>query len=351
MKLNDLIYQSGEWLKGTGPNSEMVMSSRVRLARNLDGMPFAHWARRDKQLAVMSLVRPAIESTKILKTSLFIDLNELNSLDRQFLLERHLISHELAEGKGVRAVVIGEREMVSIMVNEEDHLRLQCIQSGLQLTDAWRLMDRIESELDAKLKFAFSRNWGYLTACPTNAGTGMRASVMLHLPSMVLTKQMARVLQAITKLGLVARGLYGEGTEPSGNYFQISNQVTLGQSEEEIIDNIERVIKQIIGHEENARKSLLSKGRRQLEDRVFRAYGILKNVRIIDSTETINLLSALRLGVDLGLTKDVRRQTLNELFIITQPAHLQKIHGKTLTPGQRDMKRAELIRERLKKSK
>lgn len=351
MKLDDLIHQTGEWLKGQGPNSEIVMSSRVRLARNIDGLPFSHRASQEKQAEIISLSRPAIESINFLKNSSFIDLNELGPLDRQFLRERHLISHELAESKGMKAVVVGERELVSIMINEEDHLRLQAIESGLQLMDAWHLIDRIESELDAKLKFAFSKEWGYLTACPTNVGTGMRASVMLHLPSLVLTKQISKVLQAITKLGLVVRGLYGEGTEPLGNYFQISNQVTLGQAEEEIIDNIEGVIKQIIGHEKNARKILLSKGKKELlEDKIFRAYGILKNVRIIDSTETVNLLSALRLGIDLGLTKDINRQTLNELLIITQPAHLQKLQGRTLSPAQRDVKRAELIREKLKGS-
>ncbi len=349
MKLDDLVHQTSEWLKGQGPNSEIVISSRVRLARNIDGIPFSHRASAEKQGEVISRARPAIESKPFLRNSSFFDLSELSPLDCQFLRERRLISHELAESKGVRAVVVGDRELISIMINEEDHLRLQAIGSGLQLMDTWHLIDRIESELDAKLKFAFSREWGYLTACPTNAGTGMRASVMLHLPSLALTRQIGKILQAITKLGLVARGLYGEGTEPLGNYFQISNQVTLGLTEEEIIDNIERVIKQIIGHEENARKILLDKeGKKEfLEDKVFRAYGILKNVRIIDSAETINLLSALRLGVDLGLTKDINRQVLNELLIITQPAHLQKREGKALSPAERDVKRAELIREKL----
>lgn len=349
MKLNDLVRETSEWLKGQGPNFEIVVSSRVRLARNVDGIPFSHWASKEKQEEVVSRARAAIESCDFLKNSSFFGLNELGPLDRQFLSERRLISHELAESKGVRAVVVGDKELVSIMINEEDHLRLQAMESGLQLMDAWRLIDRIEGRLDAKLKFAFSPEWGYLTACPTNAGTGMRASVMLHLPSLALTKQISKVLQAIAKLGLVTRGLYGEGTEPLGNYFQVSNQITLGQAEEEIIDNMERVIKQIIGHEENARKILLGKGRREfLEDKVFRAYGILKNVHIIDSAETIQLLSALRLGVDLGLIKDVHHRTLNELLIIAQPAHLQKQEGRTLSPAQRDVKRAELIREKLK---
>lgn len=348
MKLDDLVHHTSGWLSGDGPNSAIVVSSRVRLARNLQGMPFAHRASKSKQEEIISLIRSALKSNKFLKNSYFAELGTLSVLDRQFLRERHLISYELAESARGSAVVIGDRELVSIMINEEDHLRLQAIESGLQLIDTYRLISKIESELSLKLKFAFSPQKGYLTACPTNVGTGMRASVMLHLPALVLTKQIGKVLQAITKLGLVARGLYGEGTEPLGNYFQISNQVTLGQSEEEIIGNIERVIKQIISHEENSRKVFLSKDRRKLlEDKIFRAYGLLQNVRIIASAEAINLLSALRLGVDLEIVQDVTRQTLNRLLIVTQPAHLQKLQGKKLTPAQRDVQRADLIREEI----
>ncbi len=348
MKLNGFLHQVGEWLQGTGPNSEIVMSSRVRIARNFDGMPFTHRANREQLKEIVHLSRRAIQGSSFLKNSIFIDLEKVSHLDRQLLLERHLISREHAEAKGLRGVAIGDREIVSIMMNEEDHLRMQAIQSGFQLMEAWRLISQIDKDLDSKLKFAFSGSLGYLTACPTNVGTGMRASVMLHLPSLVLIKQIGKVLQAITKLGLAARGLYGEGTKPAGNFFQVSNQITLGQSEEEIIDNIEKVVKQILGYEDNARKILLSKRKKQLEDRVFRAYGILKNVRIISSQETLSLLSDLRLGVDLGLIDNIKRSSLNELFIRIQPAHLQKMEGKELSPEERDVRRARLIREKLK---
>jgi len=249
-----------------------------------------------------------------------------------------------AESKGL---CIGEREVLSIMINEEDHLRIQVMKSGFDLRDAWYLINDIETELGNLLNFAYSMDFGYLTACPTNTGTGMRASVMLHLPSLVMTKQIGKVLQAITKLSLTARGLYGEGTEASGNFFQISNQVSLGQSEEDIIDNIERIIKQIIGHEQSARDALLSNNRNALEDRIWRAYGTLKNAHIINSDETIDLLSLVRLGVDLGLIKEVDRALVNELFIIIQPAHLQKLEKKKLNPNERDVKRAQIVREKI----
>jgi protein arginine kinase len=250
------------------------------------------------------------------------------------------------ENKGL---AVGQDEVISIMINEEDHLRMQVMKSGFNLKEAWQIIDDIETGLGNSLDFAYSMDFGYLTACPTNTGTGMRASVMLHLPSLVMTKQIGKVLQAITKLGLTARGLYGEGTEASGNFFQISNQVSLGHKEDDIIDNIERIIKQIIDHEQSARETLLSQNREALEDRIWRAYGTLKSAHIITSTETIDLLSLARLGVDLGVVKQADRTLINELFVITQPAHLQKLEKKKLSPNQRDVKRAEIIREKLGK--
>lgn len=347
MKFSDLLSQISEWLKGTGPNSDIVMSSRIRLARNLDKLPFSHWANKKQQEEVISKTQDVIFASNYLQGALFLEMGSLNSVDKQFLIERHLISREHALNVDHKAVVISDNEIISIMINEEDHLRIQVIQSGFNLIEAWRLISAIESELDKKLNFAFSADWGYLTACPTNTGTGMRASVMLHLPALVLTKQIGRVLQAISKLSLTARGFYGEGTEASGNFFQISNQVTLGQREEDIIDNIERIIRQVIEHEQNARQTLLAKNRETLEDRIWRAYGTLKSAYIITSNETIELLSSLRLGVDLGIIKDFNRQLINELSILTQPAHLQKIEGKKLSPTERDAKRAGLIRRKL----
>lgn len=347
MKLNDLINQKSEWLRGTGPNSDIVISSRIRLARNLEKLSFSHWADEKEQEDVLNKVESAISESNYLKGSLFLKMRDLSNIDKQFLVERHLISREHATGADHKGVVISDKEIVSIMINEEDHLRIQVVQSGFNLVEARTITDRIESELESHINFAFSSNCGYLTACPTNVGTGMRASVMLHLPALVITNQISKVLQAIAKLSLTTRGLFGEGTEARGNFFQISNQISLGRLEVEIIDNIERVIKQVMEYEQSARNNLLTHNKDLIEDRIWRAYGILKGVRIISSNETIDLLSSVRLGVDIGLLKDIDRGMVNELFILTQPAHLQKIEGKALTADKRDIKRAELIRKKL----
>jgi protein arginine kinase len=348
MKLNDLVKQTCEWLKGTGPHSNIVISSRTRLARNLKQIPFSHWADKKQKEDVLRQTREAININNYTKGAIFLLMVDLSNLDKQFLIERHLISKEHALRANSKAVVIGDQEILSIMINEEDHLRIQVMQSGFNLHEAWQIVKRIDEEFEKKLDFAYSPNWGYLTACPTNAGTGLRASVMLHLPALVITKQINKVLQAITKLNLTARGFYGEGTEASGNFFQISNQVTLGLSEEDILDNIERIIKQVIGHEQNARKVLFEQDEARTKDRIWRAYATLKNAHIITSKEAIDMFSSVRLGVDIGILKNINIQTLNQIFILIQPAHLQKIEGKVLSPQERDIKRAELIRKELK---
>ena len=348
MELNDLLGQNSEWLRGTGPNSDIVISSRIRLARNLDKIPFSHWAKKNHLEKVLSKTKETISMNSHMKNGIFLELDNLSNVDKQFLIERHLISPEHAMKSNHRAVFISDKEVISIMINEEDHLRIQVMQSGFNLMEAWSLINSFDSELEEVLSYAFSANWGYLTACPTNTGTGMRASVMVHLPSLVLTKQINKVLQAITKLSLMARGFYGEGTEASGNLFQISNQVTLGHREEEIIDNIERIIKQVIEHEQNARRALLLQNKEETEDRVWRALGTLKNAHIITSNETLELLSIVRLGIDIGIINQLDRKMINELFILTQPAHLQKIENKTLSASQRDIKRAVIIRNKLK---
>ena len=349
MKLDDFIHQTSEWLKGTGPHSEIVLSSRVRLARNLDHSPFAHWANKKQEQDVLEKVKKAVSFSPVLKEALFLKLGDLSSIDKQFLIERHLISREHAVDADHKAVCITPNENVSIMVNEEDHLRIQILQSGFNLMEVWKVADKLDDTLAEHLTYAFSQEWGYLTCCPTNTGTGMRASVMLHLPALVMTKQIDKVIHMITKLHLTARGFYGEGTQASGNLFQVSNQGTLGHTEVEIIDNIERVIRQIIEYEQNARKSLMTQEKSELKDRIFRAYGTLRNAYIITSNETIDLISMVRLGVDMGLVKDLSRELLNELFILTQPAHLQKLEGKTLSASQRDLKRATIIRGKLSK--
>ncbi len=347
MKVDTLLKQTCEWLKGTGPNSDIVMSSRVRLARNLADSPFTQWAGKKQQKESMDHLSEAVGSTDYLKTGLLVPMAQIDDVDKQFLLERHLISREHIVHPEYKAVMIGDKEVVSVMINEEDHLRIQVMQSGFNLQECWRIANRLDDALHKRVKFAFSNEWGYLTACPTNTGTGLRASVMLHLPSLVMTKQITRVLQAITKLGMTARGLYGEGTEAEGNFFQISNQTTLGSAEEDVIDNLERIIRQVIGHEENARKTLMKQNRDLLQDKIWRSSGTLKSAHIINTKETMTLLSMVRLGVDMGLLTDIDRRAVNELFILTQPAHLQKIEGKILSSAQRDVKRASLIRRRL----
>ncbi|MCX5706078.1 MAG: protein arginine kinase [Candidatus Omnitrophica bacterium] len=357
MQLNDLLNHTSEWLKGSGPNSDIIISSRIRLARNLDKFPFPHWANKkqgeetldsiNEGEETLNSIKDGIAKSEFLKRTIFFKLDEMDSVDKQFLVERHLMSLDHAQNTENKAVAIDDEEIVSIMINEEDHIRMQVMQSGFNLFEAWNIIKRIDDSLAKDLNFAFLPDWGYLTACPTNAGTGMRGSVMLHLPALVMTRSIDRVLSAISKLSFTTRGLYGEGTQAMGNFFQISNQVSLGPSEDEIIESINGLIRQIIEQENQAREGLLSKNKPLLEDRINRSLGILKNARIISSQETIELLSMVRLGSDLEMIKDIDRRTINELFIITQPAHLQKIENKKLSPEERDVKRAQLIRSKL----
>ena len=347
MTLDNLIHQTEEWLRGSGSHADIVISSRIRLARNLEEQPFPHWAKKPQRAEVRARVLEAVAACKFLKGSLILELGQLSELDRLFLVERRLISREHATGSNEKAVVVGDREIVSLMINEEDHLRLQVLQSGFNLQEAGEVMRRINEELQGHLHYAFLPAWGYLTTCPTNVGTGMRASCMLHLPCLVMTNQINRVLHALNKLGLTARGLYGEGTEATGNFFQLSNQVTLGVAEEEISENLERLIRQVVEQEQAARKALLRQSREALEDRIWRAHGTLKSAHLISSSETVNLLSLVRLGVDLGLITNLERGQVNRLFIQTQPAHLQKLEGRPLNTSERDGRRAKLLRESL----
>lgn len=347
MQLNDLINHTTEWLKGTGPNSDIVISSRIRLARNLDKIPFPHWANKKQAEEVLKTIKAAVANVDYLKKTTFINLQDLDSIDKQFLIERHLMSYEHGHKTDNKAIIIDDDEIISLMINEEDHIRCQAMQSGLNLFEAWNIINQIDDCLAKELTFAYLADWGYLTACPTNTGTGMRGSVMLHLPALVMTRQIDRVLAAIAKLSFTTRGLYGEGTQASGNFFQISNQVSLGHSEMEIIENINGLIRQIIEQEEQARQVMFSRNKAMLEDRINRGFGILKSAHIISSQETIELLSMVRLGCDMGIIKDIDRRNINELFIITQPAHLQKLENKRLSSSERDVKRAELIRKKL----
>ena len=347
MKIEDLIYKKSEWLKGTGPKSNIVISSRVRLARNIEDLNFFNWAKPEDKANVLDTVRNAIEKSKFLKNSTFFMMKELTEIDRQFLVERHLMSPEHVIDPEYKGLLIDDKEIISIMINEEDHLRIQILQSGFNIIEAWRMAEEIDTDLGKKIPYAFSNKWGYLTACPTNTGTGLRASVMLHVPALAMTNQIGKVFQAISKLGLTMRGFYGEGTEAIGNFFQISNQVTLGRREEELINKIESIVDKLVRREESTRELLMTKNKDEINDQVWRAHGTLKSARIITSFETIKLLSVIKLGIDLGIVSDVKTERINELFMLNQPAHLQKIEGKLLTPNQRDNKRADIIRKKL----
>jgi protein arginine kinase len=347
MRLDDFIKNTGQWLKGTGTYANIVMSSRIRLARNLANKPFPNKAGKKELNDILSLVQGAVEGIDFFKKALFLRINELDNVDKQFLIERHLMSHEHASNPEGKALIVSEEEVLSVMVNEEDHLRIQVMQSGFNLDESWKIADSIDDALSQKLDFAFSLHWGYLTACPTNTGTAMRGSVMLHLPALVMTKQINKVLSAISKLSFASRGFYGEGTQASGNFYQISNQVSMGHSEEDVLQNINGLIRQVIEQEEQARQALLVQSKPMLEDKIYRSYGVLKNAHIISSQETVELLSMVRLGIDMNVIKDVNRNVINELFIMIQPAHLQKIEGKKLTASERDTKRASLIREKI----
>jgi protein arginine kinase len=347
VKLTGLSASLGRWLDGSGPSSDVVLSTRVRLARNLAGVPFTHRAREEQLVMVYSSILSAVRKTPGLTESLALEMRELTPLDRQFLVERHLISNDLADNGKLRGLLVLPDESISAMVNEEDHLRLQALASGFQLRSAWESVNAIDDELAQDLDYAFSDELGYLTACPTNVGTGMRASVLIHLPSLVLTKQIGRVLQGITQVGLAVRGFYGEGSQIMGNFFQISNQTTLGQNERETIDSLERVTKQIIESEQRARDELLKDARVQIEDKIWRAYGTLRHSRVISSQEVVNLSSAVRFGVALRIEGLASVQTLNELLVRSQPAHLQINAGRELEQRERNVLRADYVRRLL----
>ncbi|HNV23838.1 MAG TPA: protein arginine kinase, partial [Candidatus Omnitrophota bacterium] len=298
-------------------------------------------------LDVFAVIEAVIKENDFFKTSEIYKINEIDNVDRQFLVERHLMSHDHATNGEGKAVVVSQEEILSLMINEEDHLRIQVMHSGFDLQETWRIMDQIDSALSEKLDYAYLPQWGYLTACPTNTGTAMRGSVMLHLPALVMTKQINKVLAAIGKLNFATRGFYGEGTQALGNFYQISNQTSLGQSEEDIIQNINGLIGQVIEQEQQARQALLLQNKPMLEDKIYRSLGTLKNARIVSSQETVELLSMVRLGMDMGIIQDVARTDMNELFIMIQPAHLQKIEGKKLSATERDTRRATLIRKKL----
>ena len=348
MELHEYLASPAETARRKGPDDRIVMSSRVRLARNVNGAPFPGWAKKPERVRVLEMIQPVVAEMPEMGDAFAVSMDNLSPLDKLILVERHLISREHAAKSAGSGLVLNREETFCVMINEEDHLRMQALRPGLQLRQAWAAVDALDSRLEQKLQYAFNPDWGYLTACPTNIGTGIRVSAMLHLPGVVLAEQINPIIQSVNKLGLAVRGLYGEGTEALGNVFQVSNQMTLGDTESAIVERLEKVLAQIIEHEENARATLLEKKPKLIYNHIGRAYGILANAHSISSKETMNLLSLMRLGVDLGLFPGVDRALVDELFITTQPAHLQKEHSEKLSAEERDLLRADMMRERLK---
>jgi protein arginine kinase len=348
MKLEKIYKHVGAWLEGTGPQGDVVISSRVRLARNIAGFNFFSHADDGEQADILHFVHDKLMTTPLKKQLWYLEMKETESLEKQILTERHLISKELSAGDGARAVALTHDESLALMINEEDHLRIQSMTSGLQLSQMYQRVTEVDNLLEEQMEFSFSPQYGYLTACPTNVGTGIRVSVMLHLPGLKTTGEIERVFRAAKDMRLAVRGLYGEGSEPIGDFFQLSNQTTLGKSEEQIIDELAtQAVEPIIEYERRARHKLLEDKLVSLDDKIFRARGIMENARLISSEETLYMLSYIRLGIHLNRIKNINLKTVNRLFLLTQPAHLQNIFQETLDASARDRARAEFIRKEL----
>lgn len=347
MRFTTLVRHPADWMAGGTSEHSAVITSRIRLARNLRGHSFPGWAKKAERAEALEILRPAVEALPAMKGAFSREFGELSSVQKQVLVERHLISREHAARGDGSGAVIERRQSFSLMLNEEDHLRMQSIRPGLKLTEAYNALSELDSMLEKELEYAFDPSLGYLTTCPTNLGTGLRASAMLHLPALVLSDQIGPVLQAVNKIGLAVRGLYGEGTESLGNLYQISNQSTLGESEETIISRLERVISQVAGHEENARGKLMEDDSDMVADKIGRAYGVLRHAHVIDSKEALNHLSLLRLGGNLGFFPAESVNLCDTLLMDIQQAHLQLHAGTKLSPEHRDSIRAEIVRSRL----
>ncbi len=337
------------WLSGKGKESLVVLSSRVRLARNVAGCQFPGSADSATRERIMSYFESTQARSKLLSEGLYYKATDLSQLDQDFLVERHLISPGFLNGESTKALYIDPQERLSIMINEEDHLRIQALSPGLDPEGAYKLATTYDAEISSHLEYAYDPDFGYLTACPTNVGTGMRASVLIHLPGLVLTREIDKVISHITRSGLVVRGFYGEGSDVLGNLFQLSNQTTLGVTEEETLRQINRVAEEIIEDEAGARQRLVTEAADMIEDKIWRAYGILKHARVLTSEEVMNLLSAVRLGHAMKIIDFLDVALVNEILLLSQPSHLQKFYGREMDAIRRDFVRAQMVREKLRK--
>ncbi len=339
----------GEWLKGAGPESDIVISSRVRLARNVSGFPLKARLAAEDESILYGHLKKHVEKVKLAPRLQYLDLKALDEIQRLVLVERHLISLEHANAEGERGVAHDPGGSIALMMNEEDHLRIQVLASGLALDQTVEHALDAEKRLANELDFAFHDRFGWLTSCPTNVGTGMRISVMLHLPVLVFTKNIEKVFNAAAKMNLAVRGFYGEGTKAHSDFYQISNQVTLGKTYEQLLDDVRRILPTIVGFERELREHVLRGDKLLIEDRVWRAFGTLKVARKMTSEEAFEHLSLVRMGVHLTMLPGLDLSTVNTLFLMSQPGHLQLLKGgQALEPEERDAVRAQLIREHLK---
>jgi len=346
----EMAKTSAGWLNAEGDESSVVLSTRIRLARNMAGMRFPTAADRETRQKVLDYFASAVDKSEYMQRGKLYRAESINETDINFLVERHLISPTMLDRLEGSGVFIAPTEQVSIMVNEEDHLRIQAITAGLEMDRAMELAAQYDNEIGRLLEYDYDSDFGFLTACPTNVGTGLRASVLIHLPGLVLTRDIERVIQKIAKMGVAVRGFYGEGTDVLGNLFQISNQTTLGKSEHDILEDIERVARIIIGDEADARSRLKEEAHDQISDKIWRAYGILRHARVLSSDEAMNLLSAVRLGLAMGIIDNVSIATINDILLLSQPAHLMKFCGEEMDSDRRDIERAAMVREKLNKN-
>lgn len=342
-----------KWYEEENDNfNGVIMSSRIRLARNLANYSFPNRLDKEKAFEMIEEIENAISSNEELKNKLtFTYMKDVNQIDKVAMMERHVISPLFINMTIPTFLILSKDESTSIMINEEDHIRIQSMNTGMNLTKALENANKIDDIIEENVTYAFNDKLGYLTACPTNVGTGLRASYMLHVPALESTGQLQFILEAIGKFGLTVRGIHGEGSESQGSVFQISNQITLGLNEQEIIDNLTSVTKQIVDQEIVLRDKLLKENRLKFEDAVYRSYGLLSNARILSSKEAMTLLSDMKLGFELGLIKSKENKNINifELMTCIQPANLQKIEHKNLSIEERDIARANYIRENLPK--
>lgn len=337
----------GSWLSASGPEADVVVSTRVRLARNLADTPFVTQAKKQEQADVVDTARLALEESGYLEQGRFLDDEQLTQERGTFLLERHLVSLDFVDSKAKRGLFVSADESLSLMVNEEDHFRFQALASGLDFASAFGIAAKLDEKLESAVGYAFSAQFGFLTACPTNLGTGMRASVLVHLPGLVLTREIEKVLRGAMHIGLAVRGLYGEGSETKGNFFQISNQRTLGQSEAEIIETVTDSCRQVVQYERKAREYLVQNLRLEIEDKIFRSLAMLKSARILSSEEAANLLATVRLGVALGIVNELSLAQVSRLLVLVRPRNLQEYLGEQLKTPERDERRATFVRETL----